>query len=186
MSPTDGELITRCRSDRDQLQVSFHALYERHSPPVYRFLRGLIGRQLANDCLQETFLRLFRQLDRYDAGRPLRPWLLGIARNVALDLARREAVRSTDPLPPELPGRAPSVPAQVAGRELSARLATAVAELPEREREVFLLKRVEGLTFKEVAAAIGCSLRTAKYRMRAAVDRLAASLRSEEEATHGL
>jgi RNA polymerase sigma-70 factor (ECF subfamily) len=71
----------------------------------------------------------------------------------------------------------PTVPGAVSRREVSTIVRAAVDELPAREREVFLLRHVEGLTFAEVATALGCSVRTAKYRMRAAVDSLAADLR---------
>ena len=54
----------------------------------------------------------------------------------------------------------------------------AVGNLPANEREVLLLKHVEGLTFDEVAEAVGCSVRTAKYRMKAAVEALATDLRA--------
>ncbi len=177
----DAALVARARDDRAALQGSFRALYQRHAGRVLRFLRAQTGsEERAKDCLQETFLRLYHALDRYDASRPFGPWLLGIARNVAQDLLRREQVRATDPLPVELPASrvddAP-VPAAVAQREVSTLVQEAVGKLPDHEREVFLLRQVEGLTFVEVADALGCSVRTAKYRMRAAVDSLAADLR---------
>jgi RNA polymerase sigma-70 factor (ECF subfamily) len=176
----DAALVARARDDRAALQGSFRALYQRHAGRVLRFLRAQTGsEERAKDCLQETFLRLYHALDRYDAARPFGPWLLGIARNVAQDMLRREQVRATDPLPVELPASrvdAP-VPAAVAQREVSTLVQQAVGKLPDREREVFLLRQVEGLTFVEVADALGCSVRTAKYRMRAAVDSLAADLR---------
>lgn len=180
IDPQDAALVARARDDRAALQGSFRALYQRHGGRVYRFLRAHTGsEERARDCLQETFLRLYRALDRYDAARPFGPWLLGIARNVAQDLARREQVRATDPLPAEGPAAATDtpVPTAVAQREVTSLVRLAVHNLPDREREVFLLKQVEGLTFVEVADAVGCSVRTAKYRMRAAVDGLAADLR---------
>lgn len=175
----DAALVARARADRAALQGSFRALYQRHGGRVYRFLRAQTGSdERAKDCLQETFLRLYHALDRYDPARPFAPWLLGIARNVAQDMLRKEQVRATDPLPPEVPAPADApVTAAVERREVSSLVREAVDKLPEREREVFLLRQVEGLTFDEVADALGCSVRTAKYRMRAAVDSLAADLR---------
>jgi RNA polymerase sigma factor (sigma-70 family) len=176
----DALLIARCRQDRAALHGSLRSLYVRHAGKVYRFLRVQTGsEERAKDCLQETFLRLYHALDRYDPARPFGPWLLGIARNVAQDLLRKELVRATDPLPVEGPlePSAQPVPAAVETREVNTLVREAVGKLPEQEREVFLLRQVEGLTFVEVADALGCSVRTAKYRMRAAVDSLAADLR---------
>jgi RNA polymerase sigma-70 factor (ECF subfamily) len=182
-SGTDEDLVVRCRRDRAALQGSFRALYERHAGRCLRFLQSLLGsEERAKDALQETFLRVYHQLDRYDADRPFGPWLLGIARHVAADALRREARRPATALP-EVEPPAPTadgapVPAEVSRREEVGFVREAVGALPDREREVFLLKHVEGLTFDEVAGAVGCSVRTAKYRMRAAVDALAVDLRA--------
>jgi RNA polymerase sigma-70 factor (ECF subfamily) len=176
----DALLVSRCRDDRAALHGSLRALYVRHAGKVYRFLRAQTGSdERAKDCLQETFLRLYHALDGFDPARPFTPWLLGIARNVAQDLLRREHVRATEQLPEEGPAVSVEqpIPAAVAQQEVSGLVRQAVSALPDREREVFLLKQVEGLTFVEVADALGCSVRTAKYRMRAAVDTLAVSLR---------
>jgi len=175
---SDAELVARCRQDRAALHGSFQALYARHAGGAYRFLRLMVGEAQAGDCLQETFLRVYRHLDRYDPRKPFGPWLLGIARHVALDALRRDSRRPAEPLPAgELPAGGEPVPAVAARREVDGLVREAVEGLPPTAREVFLLKQVEGLTFDEVAAALGCSVRTAKYRMKAAIDALAAVLR---------
>ena len=177
--PSDQDLVARCRADRSALHGSFRDLYQRHAGRAYRFLTAMVGDERAKDCLQETFLRVYRQLDRYDPARPFAPWLLGVARNVALDALRRESRRPAEPLPAEerVPADDEAAEQVAERREVGELIHTAVEKLPANEREVFLLKQVEGLTFAQVADAVGCSLRTAKYRMRAAVDALAADLR---------
>ena len=153
-------------------------LYERHAVSVLRFLRAMVGGELANDCLQETFLRVYRDLDRYDQQRSFRGWAFGVARNVALGARRSEARRPTLPLIDPAPAASGLRPVEEAARrEEQALVRTAVDQLPDDQREVFLLKQVEGLTFREVAEALGCSQRTAKYRMRAASEQLAGELR---------
>jgi len=99
--PSDQDLIARCRADRSALHGSFRDLYQRHAGRAYRFLRAMLGEERAKDCLQETFLRVYRQLDRYDPQRPFGPWLLGVARNVALDSLRHESRRPAQPLESE-------------------------------------------------------------------------------------
>ena len=178
----DRELIEHCRRDRAALHGSFRALYQRHAGRALRFLRGLTGdEERAKDALQETFLRVYAALDRYDPAQPFAPWLLGIARNVALDQRRKEARRPADALTPALAatcaGPSDAPPEGAARREARALVTRAVAALPAPEREVLLLKHVEGLTFEQVAGTLGCSVRTAKYRMRAALDGLAVDLR---------
>lgn len=174
---TDAELVTRCRRDRDAFQESFQALYERHAPALFRFLRGMVG-DSAPDCLQETFLRIFRDLDRFDATRPFAPWAFGVARNVALTRQRAQSRRpETARLEKwELPALGSEPSAAAEEKEQRVLLGEAVAELPDPEREVFLLRKTEGLTFSDVAEAVGCSIRTAKYRMRSALTLLALGL----------
>ena len=165
----------------EAVQESFRLLYERHAPALARFLRGVLGEEEAvRDALQETFLQLFRGLPRWDPARPFRPWALGVAWRVASGQRRTRARRPAralgereDPFAP--PHTAPSD--RAARREERALLQEAVAELPAEEREVFLLRQVEGLTFVEAAEVLGCSERTAKTRMRSALTLLALGLR---------
>ncbi|MGE0713646.1 MAG: RNA polymerase sigma factor [Planctomycetota bacterium] len=173
----DAELVSRCRANRADLHEAFRALYERHSGAVYHYLASLLGEERGRDCLQETFLRVYRNLERYDADRPFRAWILGVARNVGLDTLRREGLRAADELAQE-PSASRRGPLETAARsEEDELLRLEVAALPAAERAVFLLKQVEGLTYRQIAETIGCSERTAQYRMRAAVDKLALGLR---------
>jgi len=173
--PEDAELIRRVVASDDA--GAFAALYRRHAGPVYAFLRGLSpgDEHAAKDALQETFLRGHGALERFQRGRPLRPWLLRIARNVSLD-ARKRRSAGEQPRGPEaidlLAGaaEAPGPPEEAARREVRGLLRGVVSRLPEEQRAVFLLKHDRGLTFSEAAAALGCSVRTAKYRMRAALE----------------
>jgi RNA polymerase sigma factor (sigma-70 family) len=173
----DSELVSRCRDNRAELHEAFRSLYERHSGAVFHYLGALVGHDRAGDCLQETFLRVYRNLDRYDADRPFRAWILGVARNVGLDTIRREGVRATAELPPEPLGAHPGPPEVAARAEEDALLRTEIANLPPAERAVFLLRQMEGLTYREIASTLGCSERTAQYRMRHAADKLVAALR---------
>ncbi len=181
VEPSDADLVARCLAAPGAgRHASFRALYERHAGLAHRYLTALVGADSAGDALQETFLRAHRDLARFDRARPFRPWLLGIARHVAQDELRRRARRPQ-------PGPLAAEPADPRGEERPAREAArqeashlvweAVAELPPEAREVFLLRQVEQLSFAEAAAAADCSLRTAKSRMRAAMDHLAAALR---------
>lgn len=174
----DAELIQRCRSATQAAHAAFDQLYARHSSPVYGFLRGMHrgDEHAARDALQETFLRFYRSLESFDEGKPVRPWLLRIARNVSLDLLKKKSHKSEEPRGPEAFGGLESQgegPEGVASRREAVELMRgAIGRLPEAERAVFLLKHDQGLTYSEVADALGCSLRTAKYRMKSALEHL--------------
>lgn len=175
---SDAELASRCLSARGEpAQAAFRELYDRHAPALRRFLGGRLGPDRAADAVQETFLRAYTGLASYQPERSLRGWLYGIARNVALHVQRAEGRRPTSPWPATDPAARGDTPRGAVQRAEEQRLVRqAVDGLPEREREVFLLRQVEGLTYAEVAQVTETSLRTAKYRMRAAADLLAAEL----------
>ena len=88
---SDEELVSRCLEAGQSYDAAFQALYERHSPRVFGFLLKLTqSRSAAEDALQETFLRVYKSLERFDTQRDLGAWLLQIARYVAIDAFRVE------------------------------------------------------------------------------------------------
>lgn len=157
--------------------AAFGRAYDRHGPEVHRFLRGLrlgLDAQEQEDALQETFLRLYRQLrdgPGWDTSRPLRPYLLGIARHVALDLARRPR-----PGPLEREPRGDERDAALAG-ERAALVQRALGALPPDARAALLLRHVHGLRTPELAEALACSLPTARARAEDAARLFAVELR---------
>jgi len=178
--PSDDELVERCLAAKQVSAAAFDDLYHRHAPAVLGFLYGLHrgDEHGARDALQETFFRFYNALASFERGRPLRPWLFRIARNVSLDAWKRKGARAEVPTEPVKLGavggtsREPDPGRAAAEREAAGLLRRAVHGLPPNELAVFLLKHDQGQTYAEVAEALGCSLRTAKYRMRAALERL--------------
>lgn len=114
----------------------------------------------AADLTQEAFLRLAQQPVEAGAANA-RAYLYRIARNLAIDHFRQDERRQTRPVPAEdlagMPDEAPPVERATASRQRLALLLRAVAELPPRTQEIFVLNRVEGLTHVEVARRLGIS-----------------------------
>lgn len=178
LEPDDDELVSRCLETKEAASAAFNLLYARHSDAVLSFLLCLHRRDehAARDAHQETFFRFYRALGSVERGRPLRPWLLRIARNVSLDVWKRRGA-SELPHSPEamgaLAGDSDASPLAAAEREETrGLLRTAVASLPADELTVFALKHDQGLTYAEIAEVLACSVRTAKYRMKAALGRI--------------
>ena len=132
----------------------------------------------AEDLTQETFLRASQRRDSFVAGTNLRAWLMRIATNAFLDGRRRRQVARSTPLCEEAglshPARGPVQ--RVENQELVEALETAIREVPEIPRLVFLLRTREELSFKEIAGMIGVSEETARWHMlqarRALMERL--------------
>lgn len=125
-------------------------------------LRERIGHPDVDDCTSETFRRALEGRDRLHPGAPVRPWLLGIARHVALDLLRarrRSAQRdagdgdelASSPTVERLADPGPLPDMRTEQRERAARIQAAMQQLPEQPREALLLFHIEGLGYREIA-----------------------------------
>lgn len=171
MDRTDSELIERCLEDESPVVGAFEELYGRYAPAVNGFLCALLrDRDRAEDVLQEAFFRAYSALDRFDRERRFRPWIFRIARNAALD-ALRELKKSREVASPEAElGRTePDITSKsAAAAERRELVASALDSLPDEERSVLIMKHYEGLTAREIAEVLDCSLRTAKYRLKGA------------------
>jgi RNA polymerase sigma-70 factor (ECF subfamily) len=131
------------------------------------------------DLVQEVFLRLSRMPDPAAIEKP-EHFLFVTAANVLKDRARRAAVRGQglhDPLPDEdLPGSEIPADRVLAGWQAAARLRLVLAELPERQRDVFVLRVFEGMKMADVAHALSISTRAAEKHQAKALARVAAAL----------
>ena len=154
-----------------QTPPPFQAFLDEHHEPVLAFLRGMVGPQEADDCLQETFLAALRAYPRADA-RNLRAWVLTIARRKAIDHERGRS-RRADPVadPAELAGGA--IDGRMPGMsERDGEIWTAVGSLPEGQRAAVLLRFAVDLRYRDIGRALGCSEQAARQRVREGLGRL--------------
>lgn len=156
---------------------AFEDLVRRHRTPVFSFLLRLTGdRARAEDLCQETFLKAVRGAAGWAPRAPFRTWLYAIARNRAVDEARRQAFRRADPIDDAPPAAAasgdPSPERSADDALLRPKLEAALAALPEEQREVFLLREYAGLRFAEIASVTAVPENTVKSRMRYALEGL--------------
>jgi RNA polymerase sigma-70 factor (ECF subfamily) len=163
---------------------AFGALYDQFVPLVRRFLLGLrmpLAQQDLEDAVQETFLKLHRGLKRFDPERPLRPYLMTIARNVAIGLCRKQTSDKSQPAgevvegAPDEDGGTPSD--RVSKVERAEILGEALAALDPELRTVLVLRHISGAQMKELEQVLDCSAPTARARVREAGHRLAVELR---------
>jgi RNA polymerase sigma-70 factor (ECF subfamily) len=150
------------------------AAWERHERELRAFLRQRAGDpQLADDLLQDVFLKALAQGGRFcELGNP-RAWLFRVARNRLVDHLR--AHKTLGELPPDLPAEThePEPLASLAGC-----LPRALAEMPEQDREALTLCDLEGLPQAEYARRLGLSLPAAKSRVQRARKRLGEHLKT--------
>jgi RNA polymerase sigma-70 factor (ECF subfamily) len=174
---SDAALIEAARDGDDD---AFAALYERFLPAVRRFLRDLLrDGALAEEAAQETFVRALLRIDGLRDGLRVLPWLLGIARNVSLEL-RRDAgrpVRSVglsveDALAGqggrEQGGSAATPEELLLGREAERAVVGALEALSEDRRAVLLLRVEHDLGCAEIAQLMGWSVAKVKVEVHRA------------------
>jgi RNA polymerase sigma-70 factor (ECF subfamily) len=171
--PEEHRLIAAAQAgDR----VAFAGLVDRYWDRLYRWLYRLAhDRHAAEDLAQETFLKAFAGLPRFRPGSNFGAWLFRIAHNNFAN-QRRAAARRREALPDELPGRDAGPAAAALGREAVEGVARAVARLPAEFRAAFLLRVEEDLSFREIAAVLGLTEETARWRVFKARQKLMALL----------
>ncbi len=142
----------------------FERFYATHKEEVYRYLVRMLGRQLAEDAFQETFLRALRAYGDLRHARHLRAWAFTIATRVALDERRRARPESLE---------APEIPV-ADSRPAYAELAHLADELPRTERAAVVLRYGYDLDYADIAQALGSSEDAARQAASSGVRRLRA------------
>jgi RNA polymerase sigma factor (sigma-70 family) len=148
-------------------------LYRDRAPVLRRFFRNrLPDREDADDLVQEVFVRLTRADDVSGLRNPA-AWLQRVARNLLFDRARSGEARQVQLRVPmdeaQLPAIAPEQTAGIEAQDMFHRYEAALAALGERSREVFLLHRIDELTYREIAARLGITVATVEYHMMRAL-----------------
>jgi RNA polymerase sigma-70 factor (ECF subfamily) len=161
------------RGNADDLAV----LVERHHSPLLGYLYRMTGgdRSLAEDLVQEAFLRVLRSIGQYRHPRPFKPWLYAIATNLARDHYKRaetrhaadaqldiEVIRGPDARPED----------RLVADQEAQQVAAAVMALPAHQRETVVLRYYQLLSLSEIAETLGVPLGTVKSRLHLGLRRL--------------
>jgi len=161
------------RGDR----AAFGSFYDRFAPLVFSFAMRLVQeRSTAEDLLQEVFLQIWREAEKYspERGTP-EAWIITITRSRAIDKLRSIRRRDKSFVPMEAPSGKEydrEVESGAAASEVRIMVNSALAQLPESQRKVMELAYFDGLTQSEIADRLKEPLGTVKTRMRAALGRL--------------
>ena len=181
---SDEELFARYQDGDEQ---AFASIVERYEPPIQGFLhKRLKDEERVQDLTQDTFLRVHRARERYDARRKFSTWIYTIASNLAKNELRN---RSRNPLvlfqtikknwqdeerPLQFEDSNSRPDDMYRKRHLRELVEQSVAQLPEHHRQVFILRELEGKSYEEIAEITGCNLGTVKSRLNRARNAFAA------------
>jgi len=186
--------LERVRRARGGDTEAFRGIVETYSRPLWRAAFRVLGDpEAAEDAVQETFLRAWKALDRFDERAELSTWLYRIATNAAIDLRRerrrREPLSAT--LPEDFDGQVRSRSTETDPhrhafwRQMVARAQDAISDLPEAERTAILLRHFEGRSIAEIASVLGGGENAAKQAVFRAVHKLRGVLGPLMEVSRG-
>ncbi|HEX3020249.1 MAG TPA: sigma-70 family RNA polymerase sigma factor, partial [Chitinispirillaceae bacterium] len=158
----------------------FSALYDKYKTRVFGFLVRMTGdREIAEDLLQETFFAALRNSDQFDRSRSFLSWLFGIAHKRTIDFFRHAKVETEHKQDAEtaIGSKIEAPDQQLSNQDLRALINEAVETLDPLQREVFLLRELGGVPFKEIAKIMDCPINTALGRMRLALKNIRKELK---------
>jgi RNA polymerase sigma-70 factor (ECF subfamily) len=176
----DSALMLRYR---DGDVAAFESLYRRHKDAVYRYLLRLSqDEQVAEDVVQDAWSKIIRARNRYRPTARFSTYLFRVAHNCFIDYVRRNRRHAhgeeLDAESTPAPGDAPETETErLLARE---RLEVALQQLPEEQRDVFLLREEGGLSLDEIALVTDTNRETAKSRLRYAVGKLRVAIADRE------
>ena len=177
--------------------AAFKEIVRRHQRGLFNFaLRQVHVPSTAEDIVQEVFVRVVQSVDSFKEEARFTTWAYTIARNLCIDHLRKKAHRrhaSLDapgaegedgegaPLGERVAASGAGADRVAIGKQLQGHIKAAVDKLPDDQREVFLMRQVGELPFKDIAEVVGVSENTVKSRMRYALERLQAALAEFED-----
>ena len=184
MSHTDAAAVALARDGDSE---AFRALVERHSRAVFRLAHRMTGSaQDAEDVVQETFLKAYRQLNRFESRANFSTWLHRIAVNCSIDMIRSRPHREAAHDAPDLEQLGAAIQSGEAAAnsperlmlstEVQERITLAMGGLSRMERAAFVLRHFEGRSIDEISVALGLKTNAAKHSIFRAVKKMRTAL----------
>ena len=180
MQISDDELVEKYRNGDAE---AFNCLVERYGKPLYNFIfRMLRDRGRSEDILQEVFLRVVRNIQRYKMRGRFKSWIFTIANKLTISELRRNCRRKIFSLeeyterfgeraePGGILADMSNLPDSAAEKkEIQEKVNEAINLLPFKQKQVVMMRHFSGLSFKEIAGVVGCPLNTVLGRMHYAL-----------------
>ena len=181
MKANDQELLARIRSPFTK-ELGFRQLIETYQKPVYQVIRRMVLiHEDADDLTQNTFIKAYKALDRFEGNSSLFTWLYRIATNESLTFLEKKKKRfffSLDDHQEKLESYIDSS-ATLSGDEIQVKLQKCLLKLPDKQRLVFHLKYEEDLSYEEISKITGTTVGALKASYHHAVKKIEQELIQE-------
>lgn len=170
---TDEQLVEKyLKGEKQALEI----LVARYLKPIYGLAYNYVGNAAdAEDVTQETFVKIWKNIRKFDRKKKFKPWIFEIAKNTAIDLTRKkktipfsrfENEAGENVLTETLQDKAPLPLALCEQKDIANQLFLAIQKLSLKYREVISLRLSKEMTFEEIAIFMGISVNTIKSRYR--------------------
>lgn len=183
-SQSDRELIRKWKAGDGR---GFSELYERYRARIFGFLLRMTGdKERAEDLMQDTFVAALRNLDQFDERRSFLSWMFGIAHKRTIDFFRHAKVETEheDDAGGSIGSKLESPDDSFLNKQTRGMIWEAVDKLDPLQREVFLLRELGDVPFKDIAEIMNCPINTALGRMRLALKNIRKEL--EKRGVYGV
>jgi RNA polymerase sigma-70 factor (ECF subfamily) len=181
MKVNDQEILDRIRSPFTK-EHGFRQLIETYQKPVYQVIRRMVLiHEDADDLTQNTFIKAYKALDRFEGNSSLFTWLYRIATNESLSFLEKKKKRyffSLDDHQEKLEAYVDQSPS-LTGEEIQVKLQKSLLKLPDKQRLVFHLKYEEELSYEEISQITGTSVGALKASYHHAVKKIEQDLTQE-------
>ena len=180
MQLDDAAAVARAKGGDED---AFRVLVERHGRAVYRLAYRMTGRpEDAEDVVQETFVRAYRQIARFESRSNFATWVYRIGFNCAIDYMRARPHRETNETHETLDqlaggGRGVSTDDLVYAGQITERVQEALSDLSPQERAAFLMRHYHGCSIEEICEALNLKTNAAKHSIFRAVKKMRVALR---------
>jgi RNA polymerase sigma-70 factor, ECF subfamily len=180
MQLDDATAVAKAKGGDEE---AFRVLVERHSRSIYRLAYRMTGKpEDAEDVVQETFVRAYKQLVRFEARSNFATWLYRIGFNCSIDYMRarphRESTEEHDTLERLSPGdHRPSMDDMVFAGQIGEKVQGALKDLSPQERAAFLMRHYHGCSIEEICEALDLKSNAAKHSIFRAVKKMRVALR---------
>jgi len=164
-------------------ETIFREIYVSYSPKVFRFAYSFLKeRPHSEEIVQETFLSLWENREKFEEGKPLEPYLFTIAKRLILDQLRKNTSSAAlrNKLLIAIAAQHNETEENIIFSDMLVLAEKAICELPQQQQVVFRLSRLEGLSYDEIAQRLNLSRNTVKNHLGVAVKKLRTSLNNQE------
>lgn len=181
MKVQEDDEILKLLADPKLEEKGFKVLMTKYQEPLYWHIRRMVGgHEDANDVLQNTFIKVFKSINRFESKSKLYTWLYKIATNESITFINKQKRKKTEAIDSNDKVYHLKAEDSIDGDKVIRRLKTAISTLPEKQKMVFNMRYYDEMTYDQISQTLGTSVGGLKASYHHAVKKIEAFFKEEE------